>query len=339
MLKDVLEIILITYNRKTCLEKTLNTLFAGKSPVKELDITVIDNNSTDATAALLAEFKQKHPNLKIIRNNKNIGPNANIAKIFEIAQKPYFWPLCDDDTYDFSAWQDVENAISQQADLIIVNTQFTNGDGTFPNMYRLLTFLPAAIHKTENITPQVLTNIYNNIPNWFPHLAAVAEVINKDGKVITVNGNIVKRVKGENDNIDFKKNTDLESKTLPLINRFMPHLPPSQRYKFLEVGYYKSCELIQNTQRRAQAVAACRPNVPFWRQMASLITWNNVGCNNYKENYTSLKPVFNRRQNFTFNLMYLRSYFSLPSYYIRKKKQEKEIKKAEQILINGGKNA
>ena len=116
MLKDVLEIILITYNRKPCLERTLNALFAENSPVKDLDITIIDNASTDATPELLAQFKQKHSNLKVIRNNKNIGPNANIAKIFEIAQKPYFWPLCDDDTYDFSAWQDVENAIKQQAD-------------------------------------------------------------------------------------------------------------------------------------------------------------------------------------------------------------------------------
>lgn len=339
MLKEHLEIILITYNRKACLEKTLNAVLAESSPVKDLQITVLDNASTDGTSEYLQNLSAQKPNLKHIRNNKNIGPNANIAKIFEIASKPYFWPLCDDDAYDFSSFGEAEQAIKDGADLIIVNTELTKGDYSFPNMYRLLTFLPAAIYKTANITPTTLININNNIPNWFPHLAAVAHVINNGGKISAVSSDIVKR-KGENDKPESNKKQDLGSITLPSINMIMPGMPPSQKYKFLEAGYYKSCELIENPSKRAQAVEACRPGVPFWRQIAGFITWNNVGCNNYLNNYADLKSVLNRKQKFIFNLMYFRSYFSGISYYLRRKKKQKEYDcLRHKFLSNEGKDA
>ena len=111
-MENKLGIVLITYNRKNFLEETFNQIFADNSPIKNFDITVLNNNSTDGTSELINDYCKKFPNLKHVINKINIGGNANIAKAFaEYSNKDYIWVICDNDTYDWSAWQEVENAI------------------------------------------------------------------------------------------------------------------------------------------------------------------------------------------------------------------------------------
>ena len=49
MLKNKLEIIIPTYNRQHLLANTLTQLLDDKSPIKDLNILVLDNNSSDNT--------------------------------------------------------------------------------------------------------------------------------------------------------------------------------------------------------------------------------------------------------------------------------------------------
>ena len=92
-IKDSLEIIVITYNRAKYLERTFAQIFAPESPVRDFDITVLDNKSTDNTAQVVAEYQKRFPNLRHVVNNRNIGGNANIAKAFTEAKKEYLWIL------------------------------------------------------------------------------------------------------------------------------------------------------------------------------------------------------------------------------------------------------
>jgi glycosyltransferase involved in cell wall biosynthesis len=87
MLKDILEIFLITYNRKIYLQKTFNQIFANSSPIKNFDITILNNKSTDGTTELIEKYREKFNNIKHIIHNRNIGGNANIARAFELATK------------------------------------------------------------------------------------------------------------------------------------------------------------------------------------------------------------------------------------------------------------
>ena len=120
MRNQSIEIILITYNRKKHLQNTFNQIFAEESPIKDFPITILDNKSTDGTSELIEEYRIKFPNIKHIINNRNIGGNANIARAFEIASKEYVWILCDDDEYDFTHWKDVEKAIEENYDAIVI---------------------------------------------------------------------------------------------------------------------------------------------------------------------------------------------------------------------------
>jgi len=62
-LKDKLEIILITCDRKTSLKETLNEILDESSPVKDFSITILNNNSTDGTTELLEDYAKKYPEI------------------------------------------------------------------------------------------------------------------------------------------------------------------------------------------------------------------------------------------------------------------------------------
>lgn len=183
MLKDILEIILITYNRFDHLTNTLNSIFSEDSPIKNLNITIIDNASDDGTEQLCINFSEKHSNIQYLRNRKNIGGNASIVRAFEIAQKKYLWVLCDDDSYDWTYWDEIEYGLVNDYDAIITNNITTTTD--IPNfiLLNIMTFLPAAIYKTDNITSDVLKNAYINIYNSMPHFSLFSYIINNEKKI------------------------------------------------------------------------------------------------------------------------------------------------------------
>ena len=314
MIKDTLEIILITYNRKPFLQKTFKQLLADNSPVKDLNITVLDNCSTDDTNNYLNELCTKHPNIKHIRHNRNIGGNANIARAFEIVTKPYFWILSDDDKYDFSAWQQVEQAIKENADLIVVNTEEIRNQTDILKALRRLTFLPANIFKASVLDDNTMRNIYDNVPNWFPHFAAICAIINKNGKIKIIPQDIV---------LQDNRNTDGYS-----AHRCGKNIYPRQANLFFDVGYLNSLELINDPYKRAKAVDSFAYGKSFFKQVKNTFKCNRIEHNNYLRNIQGPKAVFNTRQKFLFNAAMLFNdicyFFKYPKYYLRRKKNAKK---------------
>ncbi|MDR2457056.1 MAG: glycosyltransferase [Clostridiales Family XIII bacterium] len=194
MLKDILEIFLITHNRKTYLQKTFNQIFADNSPIKNFDITILNNNSNDGTTELIEKYREKFNNIKHIIHNRNIGGNANIARAFEIAKKKYVWILCDDDTFDFTYWNKLEEALlSNQYDLVVV-ANYINPSKNLAQLVGQLTFVPAGIYRTKYIDTDVMVSIEYNIPNMFPHLIFVFEMINNNRQIKILDNYIVKMI-------------------------------------------------------------------------------------------------------------------------------------------------
>ena len=90
-----LTIAIPTYNRAAALEQTLGIV------VPQLDsgsrVVVIDNASSDDTAAVCDRYLLTRAPIEIIRNRVNIGANANIMRCCEQAGDGYLWILPDDD--------------------------------------------------------------------------------------------------------------------------------------------------------------------------------------------------------------------------------------------------
>lgn len=182
-LKKDLEIILITYNRQKYLQKTLKQIFADDSPVKDLDITILDNKSTDGTSKLIQEYVKKFPNIKHIIHNRNISGNGNIARAYEIASKKYLWILCDDDEFDWTYWNEIEEGLEKDYDVVMTERNSQSSNLSIPVIVNELTFVPAGIYKTENITDDVMQNIMANIVNSFPQLMLVCHIVNNNKKI------------------------------------------------------------------------------------------------------------------------------------------------------------
>ena len=323
-MQQILEIVLITYNRATDLERTLSTILAADSPVKDLSITVLDNHSTDDTPHIISRFSQKHPNLHHVRHTRNIGSNANIARAFEIATAPYVWILCDDDDFHWSFWPEVQQAIQDDADAIVVNTEYTQGNTEIDKLYRLVTFLPSCIYKTSILNDNVMLTMYANISTWFPHLAAMAQVLNTKGKIAVTSGNIVTAGK-KNGKINLGKKENMDNKTLPVIISLLEDIPAKARCQSIELGYYQACEMLSDPQTRAKAVENCIVGVPFWQTIRKVIRNNWKMNNGYLGNLLPVYSVFNTKQKFISMGCFLFQLLSVPKYYCSYLKHKRHL--------------
>lgn len=196
-MKDKLQIYLITYNRKQKLQQTFEKIFADDSPIKNFDITILDNASTDGTSKLIDEYCQRFANITHIRHNVNIGGNANICRAFEMATscgKEYCWVLCDDDKYDFSNWSEVEKEINAKKDIICVCDYtcdvFAKKSDVVYQLFQL-TFVPAGIYKTSNITNNVMMNMYDSIITMMQQNCISIKCVNENKKIHVLSKPIV----------------------------------------------------------------------------------------------------------------------------------------------------
>lgn len=179
-IQNKLEIIIITYNRSAYLDSTLKCLLDNKSPVKNISITVLDNQSTDDTEKICSKYSSKHPNISHIKNKYNVGLSGNVVKAIEYASKDYFWILGDDDKFDWENWNEVEQAINSNQDLILIAQEFLCP--TEVTRAKQCVFISGVIYKKSIVTNEVIKNIYDAIPTIIPHAPLFCSVLNDDTK-------------------------------------------------------------------------------------------------------------------------------------------------------------
>jgi len=186
-----LQIFLITYNRKKYLQRTFDQIFADNSPIKDFDITILNNKSDDGTSEMIEQYREKFPNIKHIIHNHNIGGNANIVRSFELANKEYVWVLCDDDIYDWANWKEVESAIYRQEDIICVSRYAIDDGVSLESQILQLTFVPAGIFKRSILNNGMIKSMYDQIYAFFPHLVPTIFTINNKNKIYVLGKAVV----------------------------------------------------------------------------------------------------------------------------------------------------
>lgn len=193
MNENMLEIFIITFNRKEHIKHTLDSLLADESPVRSFDIKVLDNHSTDGTSELLAEYASKYKNVEHIRNHRNVGLSGNLCKAMEFASKKYFWILCDNDYIDFSSWDEIENGIEQNYDVLMTCVDYNCVANKDKKAFVLAqsTFTPSCIYKTEYLTDDLMTYAMADNPTILPHVSIACKAINKNAKVLIPQKSIV----------------------------------------------------------------------------------------------------------------------------------------------------
>lgn len=229
-----LDIILITYNRVDKLKEIVSDILDENSPIKNCNITFLDNCSTDGTSEFLSELAKQKKNITHIRHKVNIGGNANIVRALEYANKKYFWILCDDDILSWEYWDEILYGMENDYDAVIVEKKIDiPSDKDYHLIINTLAFLSAAIYKTSNITDEVISNAYINIQNGFPHLVIGIYLLNNNKQFyIPIHTILEQRI---NDNFT---------------RGFDKFIHPRQKSFNVLVGYINSFQMISNKKIR-----------------------------------------------------------------------------------------
>jgi glycosyltransferase involved in cell wall biosynthesis len=177
-----LEPVLITYNRSAELQRTLEAFIDARLTFVKMH--VLDNASTDQTAAVVAEAQVKWPNLSYHRNITNIGGNANILRAVEISASEYSWIIGDDDAWHLGDISELTAVLREsKADIIrlgwLVSSQsrgrlleaaeLAEQERMF---FASLSMISATIIRRDTIKPN-LPQAYMGISDAYPQLVSI----------------------------------------------------------------------------------------------------------------------------------------------------------------------
>ena len=99
--RPLLSICIPTFNRglflAELLESLLPQLTSTSSQAASADLLISDNHSADDTASIVARFKQRGLPVRYVRNEANLGADANFLRCLSLATGKYVWVLGDDD--------------------------------------------------------------------------------------------------------------------------------------------------------------------------------------------------------------------------------------------------
>jgi len=90
----LVSIVLCTYNGEQFLKDQLTSVLTQTYP--NLEIIIVDDNSTDGTKDLLIWFAGQHDNIKLFFNERNLGYNKNFEKALSLSNGEYI-SICDQD--------------------------------------------------------------------------------------------------------------------------------------------------------------------------------------------------------------------------------------------------
>lgn len=157
----LVSVIIPTYNRKEYVLRAIESVL--RQTYSPLEIMVIDDSSTDNTAAAVRAFSQGHANIFFIQNDRNIGFVRNLNKSIGMAKGKYIARLDDDDV-----WIDPKK-IEKQVDFLEHHRGYVLvGGGVVKvnkNKQELIRYLP--FQKDEDIRRVLL------VDNVFAHSAVV----------------------------------------------------------------------------------------------------------------------------------------------------------------------
>ena len=93
-----ISVIITSYNQKSYLKQTLNSVIA--QTVSPYEIIICDDCSTDGSQRMIKDYERRHPNLiKAVYQNSNIGVTKNRNTGIKIATGDYITTLDGDDLY------------------------------------------------------------------------------------------------------------------------------------------------------------------------------------------------------------------------------------------------
>jgi glycosyltransferase involved in cell wall biosynthesis len=95
MTNKTLSVIMPNYNYGHYIGKMLESVLNQSFPAKE--VVVLDDASTDNSVSVVQGFLKKYPNLRLIQNERNLGPILSLQRLLSVVSGDYLFPCASDD--------------------------------------------------------------------------------------------------------------------------------------------------------------------------------------------------------------------------------------------------
>lgn len=114
-----LSICIATYKRAAYITKTLDSIINQIQP--HVEIVIVDGNSPDNTAEVIAPYVKKYPFVKYYQESENSGVDGDYDKSVSYATGEYCWLMTDDDIILENAVVLILSKCNSVNDLVVVN--------------------------------------------------------------------------------------------------------------------------------------------------------------------------------------------------------------------------
>lgn len=121
-------VIVPVYNSEQELRDCLDSLV--EQTEKDIEIIVIDDASTDNSPEIEAEYQKKYPNVKVYRNERNLGQSETRNRGIELAEGDYIACLDSDDYVNPGMYEELYQAAvdNNMPELIVTGLSFVKGN-------------------------------------------------------------------------------------------------------------------------------------------------------------------------------------------------------------------
>ena len=122
----MLSFIVPCLNEEELVEKSIKEIIKAIHLVnlKDYEIIIIDDYSTDTTWEIISNLKKKNKNIKLIRNHRNLGLGYNFKKGYEISKKDNIILIPSDNSHSAKEISKIISNIGKNFD--VVTTYYSN---------------------------------------------------------------------------------------------------------------------------------------------------------------------------------------------------------------------
>ena len=123
----LVSVVMCTYNGEVYLSEQLDSILS--QTYHKLEIVIVDDASTDNTAQVLKEFKQKDVRIKFFQNQQRLGFNKNFEKAICLASADYIAISDQDDIWEQKKIETIINAWPKNCSFVFsLSGKFTGND-------------------------------------------------------------------------------------------------------------------------------------------------------------------------------------------------------------------
>jgi glycosyltransferase involved in cell wall biosynthesis len=95
MAKPTVSVIMPNYNYARFLPEALTALVCQS--YRPMEIIIVDDASTDNSVDVIEKFRKEHPQIRLIRNRRNMGVVHNLNVLYQMASGDYIYGAASDD--------------------------------------------------------------------------------------------------------------------------------------------------------------------------------------------------------------------------------------------------